>query len=61
MAALVKILPGVIISHAGCDSDSISKSIIILNTITDLALGADEDAEYLIQRDSLRVYLVKEC
>ena len=55
VSTLIRLLPEVLDSHQVCSADSISKVNISLSSITQLA---DEDTNFLIQKDSIQIHLI---
>ncbi|MDP7464905.1 MAG: hypothetical protein QF795_01085, partial [Candidatus Marinimicrobia bacterium] len=55
VSTLIRLLPEVLDSHEVCSADSISKVNISLSSITKLA---DEDTNFLIQKDSIQIQLI---
>ena len=55
VSTLIRLLPEVLDSHEVCSAHSISKVNISLSSITQLA---DEDTNFLIQKDSIQIQLI---
>ena len=55
VSTLIRLLPEALDSHEVCSADSISKVNISLSSITQLA---DEDTNFLIQKDSIQIQLI---